>query len=145
MKTNPFSNLRNCPKVTFSTAMPILAISVVFMLANGWASTTARKLTEEELGMLKKTQTVLIIAEGVKGTQQDFFVGPFKQQLILNAATPSIKGEKGESSSEYDVVITLKCHYFDYGHYSLRRPDALQPRIGGEKTLWALGSVLGAV
>lgn len=143
MRTHYYINPKNWRKETFLTAMPILAVSIVCLLANGCATTTTQNLTADELRTLKKTQTVLIKADGVKGTQKDFFVGLFKHQLTMNAATPVTEEEKGQPTSGYDAVITLKCYYFDHGQYTLRRPADLEVPIGGNTSATGVGKRVG--
>ena len=118
-------NPKNWRKEALLSAIPLMAISIVCLLANGCATTTARTLTADELGTLKKTQRVLIKADGVKGTQKEFFTSFFTYQLTMNAATPVANEEKGQPTSDYDAVITLKCYYFDYGQYRLRPANDL--------------------
>ena len=143
MKTNYCANLGNWRTESFLTAIPFLALSIVCLLGNGCATTTTRNLTKDELQTLKKTQTVLILADGVKGKHKDFFVDLFKHRMVLNAATPVIKEEKGEPTSEYDAVITLKCYCFDYGQYNLRHSADLEVPIGGNKAATGVGKRIG--
>ena len=143
MRNHYYINPKIWRKETLLTAIPFLAISVVCLLANGCATTTARNVTADELRTLKKTQTVLITAEGVKGAQKDFFVGFFKHQLTMNAATPVTEEEKGQPTSGHDAVITLKCYYFDYGQYTLKRPADLEVPIGGNRSAMGVGKRIG--
>jgi hypothetical protein len=138
-----YINPKNWRKETLLTAIPFLAVLVVCLLASGCATTTARNLTAEDLQTLKKTQTVLIIAEGVQGAQKDFFVGLFKHQLTMNAATPLTEETKEQPNSGHDAVITLKCYYYDYGHYTLRRPADLEVPVGGNRSAMGAGKRVG--
>jgi len=113
------------------TAIPLLAIAVICLLANGCATTSNRTLTRDELRILKQPQTVLIAIDGVNGKQKDFFLQIFKSQLSLNAATTVIPEKQGEPAANYDAVITLKCYYFDDKQYALRMPADIPSAVSG--------------
>jgi hypothetical protein len=94
--------------------------------------------------MLKQTHPVLITAEGVNGEWKDFFVGLFKNKLMMNGSAPVTGDPKGESASRYDAVIALKCYCFDYKSYSLWGPaDQPNVNIGGKKSATGLGKRIG--
>lgn len=123
--------------------IPILVTCVVVLLAIGCASTSSRNLTGDEMAILKKTQKVLIVADGVDDAHKDFFVQFFRQQLILGGATPVANEQGGETGSGYDAAINLNCYYYDYGQFSLKRLADLEPAIGGAKVSTGVGKRIG--
>jgi hypothetical protein len=143
MKNNRCINSRNATERKFTAMMPILTMSVIFLLAEGCASTPSRNLTGDEMTTLKKTQKVLIAAEGVDAAHKDFFLQFFRQQLVLGGATPVIKEQGGEASSSYDATVTLKCYYFDHGQFTLKHRADLEPAIGGAKISTGVGKRIG--
>jgi hypothetical protein len=120
-------------------AMPIIAAC---LLTNGCSSTKPSTLTGNQLAQLKQTKTVLISVNGVDGKQKEFFVNSFKEQLTINGLSPVITDDEGVVKPDYDAIISLKCYYFDYGHFSLGRSTDLQ-FAHGPKSATGVGKRIG--
>jgi hypothetical protein len=120
----------------------VLAFLAGCLLTHGCATAKEGKLTADELAILRKTKTVLIVTDGVDGERREFFVNPFKEQLIVNGVIPVTDKANGIADSDYDAVISLKCYYLDFGQFDLNRSTDLN--FGhGPKSATGVGKRIG--